>query len=92
MKAVNGYTESSGFHGDGTDWYELELSPDFAAELRSAVAQSATLKSTGFPQESSASGWWPTTWPADAQCYEKDLEYFVLSDSGTRAWFLRIRT
>ena len=31
------------------------------------------------------------TWPADAKCYSKDFQYFVVTDSGTRAWFMRIR-
>jgi hypothetical protein len=93
MTGIKGFTESDGVHGDGTDWYEVELSTDLAAELRSALAQStAVTKSKNFPRENSAPSWWPKTWPADAQCYEKDLEYLVLPDSGTRAWFLRIRT
>ena len=93
MTGLNGYTESDGFHGDGTDWYEIELSPDLAAELRVALAQSSVVKkSKSFPRENSAPRWWPKTWPADAQCYGKDLEYLVLPDSGTRAWFMRMRT
>ena len=93
MTGINGFTESDGFHGDGTDWYEVELSPDFAAELRSALAQSTTIKkSRRFPDEHSAPSWWPKTWPADAQCYDKDSEHLVLPDSGTRAWFMRMRT
>jgi hypothetical protein len=93
MTGIKGYTESDGVHGDGTDWYEIELSPDLAADLRSAMAQSSVVKkSKYFPRENSAPSWWPKTWPRDAQCYEKDLQYFVLPDNGTRAWFLRIRT
>lgn len=93
MTGINGFTESDGFHGDGTDWYEVALSPDLAAELRAALAQSSVVKkSTHFPRENSAPSWWPKTWPADARCYEKDSQYLVLPDRGTRAWFLRIRT
>lgn len=92
MTGINGFSESSGFHGDGTDWYEIELSPDLVAELRAGLAQStAVTKSRHFPKEDSAPPWWPKTWPADAQCYEKDFRYLVLPDTGTRAWFLRIR-
>ena len=25
ITGINGFTESSGLHGDGTDWYEVEL-------------------------------------------------------------------
>jgi hypothetical protein len=93
MTGINGYTESDGFHGDGTDWYELELAPDLADELRSSLAESTTVKKgKDFSRESSAPSWWPQAWPADAQCYEKDLEYLVLPDTGTRAWFMRVRT
>jgi len=92
MTGINGFTESDGVHGDGTDWYEIELSSELAAELRAALAQSSVVKkSRNFPRENSAPSWWPKTWPADAQCYEKDLQYLVLPDSGTRAWFMRMR-
>jgi hypothetical protein len=93
MTGINGFTESDGFHGDGTDWYEVDLSPDLAAELRTKLAQSPTVKkSNRHPYENTAPSWWPKTWPADSQCYESGLQYLVLPDTGTRAWFLRIRT
>jgi hypothetical protein len=93
MTGINGFTESDGFHGDGTDWYELELEADLAAELRASFAHlDGVTKSQDFPRDNSAPPWWPTTWPVNAQCYQKDLEYLVLPDTGSRAWFLRIRT
>ena len=93
ITGLNGFTESDGFHGDGTDWYEVELSPDLATELRSALARSPTVMKGEFPQKwDSAPSWWPKSWPSDAQCYRWHFEYLVLPDSGTRAWFLRVRT
>lgn len=93
IQGIRGFTESDGFHGDGTDWYELELSPNFANDLRAALSQSTTVKTTtSFPSDSSAPSWWPTTWPRGAKCYTKDLEYLVLPDTGTRAWYMRVRT
>jgi hypothetical protein len=87
-----GFTECSGIHGDGTDWYEVELAPELAAELRSAFSQSPTFKNTEPVFFKNAPSWWPAKWPADAQIYEKDLMYFVLPASGTRAWLMRMRT
>jgi hypothetical protein len=93
IKGIQGYTESDGFHGDGTDWYEVDLSPALAAELRTRLGQSSAIKkSKRFPRENAEPSWWPKTWPANAQCYEKGLQYFVLPDTGTRAWFMQMRT
>ena len=92
---LRGFTESDDFHGDGTDWYEFELSPKTAAELRGTLSRSPAFKKTKpmwYLNTDKAPSWWPKTWPADAQCYEKDLMYFVLPDTGTRAWLKRVRT
>ena len=92
IQGVRGFTESDDFHGDGTDWYEVELSPELATELRAAFNRSPAFKNTRPVFFNKAPAWWPAKWPADAQIYEKELEYFVLPVIGTRAWFMRIRT
>jgi hypothetical protein len=92
ITGVRGYSVSGGIHGDGTDWYEVDLPPSLANELRTSVNGSpAVKKSKEFPRGTDAPSWWPTTWPADAQCYEFELGYLVLPDTGTRAWFHKIR-
>jgi hypothetical protein len=95
IHGLRGFSESDDFQGDGTDWYEIEFSPDTAAELRSALNRLPALKKTKrkLPQgDEKPPSWWPKTWPADAQCYEKDLIFFVLPDTGTHAWLERYRT
>lgn len=92
IHGVRGFSESDDFHGDGTDWYEVDLTPEIATELRAAFKQSPAFKNTRPVFFNNAPSWWPAHLPADAQIYNKDLEYFVLPDSGTRAWFMRIRT
>ena len=59
------------------------------------MSRSAAFKKTKpmwYLSNDKALSWRPRQWPADAQCYEKDLMYFVLPDTGTRAWFKRVRT
>jgi len=95
IQGVRGFTKSDDFHGDGTDWYEVELSPELAAELRSNLSRSSGFKKNKpahYLNNDESPSWWPTQWPADAEVYEKDFGYFVLPDSGTRAWFMQIRT
>jgi hypothetical protein len=94
IHGVRGFSESDNFHGDGTDWYEVELSPETATELRATLSRSPAFKKTKpmWYLGDKAPSWWPTGWPADAQCYAKDLMFFVLPDTGTRAWFKRVRT
>jgi hypothetical protein len=95
IHGVRGFSEGDDFHGDGTDWYEVELSPETATELRATLSRSPAFKKTKpmwYLHYPKAPSWWPTNWPTDAQCYEKDSMYFVLPDAGTRAWFKRVRT
>ena len=95
IHGVRGFTESDGFHGDGTDWYEVNLSPELAAELRSALSRSPDFKKSKpmyYLNDDESPSWWPTRWPADAQWYEKNLMYLILPDSGTRAWLRQVRT
>ncbi len=95
IHGVRGFAESDDFHGDGTDWYEVEFSPELAAELRSDLNRSPDFKKSKpmyYLNNDKSPSWWPTRWPADTQVYEKNLGYFVLPDSGTRAWFMQIRT
>ena len=92
VKGVNGFTHSAGIHGDGTDWYEVEFAPELAVQLRSKVQWSATARETKyFPGGRPAPSWWPSTWPADARCFQIGSDYLVLPDSGTRAWYVRNR-
>jgi hypothetical protein len=95
MKGLRGFSASGGFHGDGTDWYEVELAPDLAAELRAGLPRSTTVKpaSTLPRREKLAPPWWPVEWPADAVWYThaEDISYLILPRSGTRAWFLNDR-
>jgi len=95
IHGVRGFTKSDGFHGDGTDWYEVDLSPELAAKLRSALGRSPDFKRSkpmDYLNNDESPSWWPTRWPADAQCYEKNSMYLILPDSGTRGWFMQIRT
>jgi len=95
IHGVRGFSESDDFHGDGTDWYEVELSPETATELRATLSRSPAFEKTRpmwYLHYPKAPSWWPTNWPANAQCYEKDLMFFVLPDTGTRAWLKRVRT
>ena len=49
VRVVNAVRYSSGIHGDGTDWYEVELSAGLADEMRASIARSpAVHKATGF--------------------------------------------
>ncbi len=94
IQGIHGFTESDGFHGDGADWYEVEFTPDLANELRAALKNSDIKKaieetSLNF---SKSPDWWPKKWPADVKAYERyNLEYLVLPDNDTHAWFLRVR-
>lgn len=95
IHGVRGFSESDGFHGDGTDWYEVELSPGAATELRDTLSRSPAFRKTKpmwYLHEDKAPSWWPADWPTNAQCYEKDAMFLVLPDTGTRAWFKRVRT
>jgi hypothetical protein len=95
VKGVNGFTESDGFHGDGTDWYEVELAPDLAINLRDALhkdPQVTTGNSGSGGVWDKAPSWWPKHWRADSKCYQRGLEYFILPATGTRAWLMRVRT
>jgi hypothetical protein len=95
IHAIRGYMESSGIHGDGTDWYEVELSPGIADQLRPSLKGASAFKKTRtvqFPCQEAAPSWWPTQWPRDVRLYEKQSSYFVLPESGTRAWYMRFRS
>jgi hypothetical protein len=95
IHAIRSYTESSGIHGDGTDWYEVELSPGMADQLRASLRGASAFKKTKtvhFPCQEAAPSWWPTQWPGDVRLYEKDSSYFVLPESGTRAGYMRFRS
>ncbi len=88
IQAINGFTETGGFMGGRSDWYEVELSVDLATELRASlprVAKKGAILPTG-----SAPSWWPK-WPSINSCYynEDQHEYLILPDGGRRAWFLR---
>ena len=95
MHFVNGWTKSDGWHGDGEDWYEVDLSPDLAADLRTKLTASTVVKKEVLaPDVAWNPPWWPTAWPADARIYADDGEfkYLILPDTGTHAWVLWIRT
>jgi hypothetical protein len=95
IHGVRGFTVSDDFHGDGMNWYEVELSPELATELRSNLSRSPDVKKSKpmyYLNSKESPSWWPTQWPADAECYEKDLGYFILPDNGTHAWCMRVRT
>ena len=92
---VRGLTSSDGFHGDGTDWYEVVLSPYLASELRVTLRELGAVKkeeTTVLPRAGLPPPWWPTQWPPDARVYTSVSEYLVLPETGTRAWFMRVRT
>ncbi len=94
ITGINGFSESDGFHGDGTDWYELELTPELADELRSGLKVTTTVQQTSGVASNmgTAPAWWPKTFPADTRFYTWELQYLVLPDTGTKAWFMRVRT
>lgn len=93
IRGIQGYHTSDGFHGDGIDCYEFELSTDLANELRLALARPGPPKPPLYiPHPSKAPAWWPYNWPVDVQCYEKNNRYLFFPTTGTHAWFLRLRT
>lgn len=88
------YTQSDGFHGDGTDWCEFVVPPMVADGLRAALGRSPAVLKTG--QVPTIGGptpdWWPKQWYADVEVYSKDLQYFILPASGNHLWYMRVRT
>ena len=94
MRGVRGASESGGWNGDGSDWYEVDLAPDLAAEIRTKLAQSSRIKqATYFPDRNPYTpDWWPTGWPPGAICYEHQLVYLILTPDGTTVWVKVIRT
>ncbi len=92
IKGSRGYTSGADFQGNGTNWYEFEVSTDLADELRTALPELEAVRLIEtIPRQWDAPVWWPGQWPANAKIYKRYHEYLVLPDSGTRAWFLRIR-
>lgn len=90
---INGHTESDGFHGDGVDWFEVELSPELAARLRASLENHRSIRQDNpIPSRGSAPSWWPKSWPGDVRCYHHRHDYLMLPQTGTRAWFMRVRT
>jgi hypothetical protein len=95
IQGIRGLTESDGFHGDGCDWYEFTLSADLADKLRAMVGHLdhiKVVKESEFPGTgSSAPDWWPRHWSADIKIYNRYNDYLILSDTGTKVWFLGMR-
>src|SRR5438093_13020789 len=88
LHSVHAFTESDGFHGDGTDWYELDLSANLAEKLRRFCKDTPTSKTRmNIPGLNSAPSWWPKQWPADCEHYERHSENLMLPATGMRIWF-----
>ncbi len=93
IRGIQGYSTSDGFHGDGSDWYEAELSPDLMTQLRAWLAQNTTLEKRGAAHtDGEAPSWWPETWPAGTQTYYETWAHFTVPPTGTHVWFVRIRS
>ena len=94
IRAVQGTSESSGFNGDGTSWYEVDLAPDLADELRRKFARSPTTREavSGADIERATPNWWPRTWPPGSIVSRVDFVSFTQPPTGTRFWvrFVRI--
>ena len=97
ITGLRGSSESGGFHGDGIDWFEFEMTPDLANDLRTRLTEihsdQVTRNPTGPTGDKNEPNWWPTRWPADAICYaHKDsLAQLILTPNGTRGWFRNFR-
>ena len=92
ITGLRGFTGRDGFWGEGTDWYEFDLSPAIADRLRAALNRSdSASKNEAVPVDNFTPDWWPKQLPADVTCYEEDGEYLLLTNSGTHAWFMRPR-
>ena len=95
IRGINGMSDNivGGGGGEGTDYYEVELSPAFAAELRAWLARSSTVtKYQGGVDKPGSPSWWPPTWPPGTQIYQFGQEDLILPAAGTRAWFVGHRT
>jgi len=93
LRGIRGYTESGGWNGDGSDYYEVELSPELAAKLRATLPSSSFKPCAYFPTGGKYKpDWWPTQFPPGASCSEHQLVYLVLAPDGERAWLYVIRT
>ena len=95
IQGIRGFSESNNLNGDGTDWYEVEFSPDLANDMRTVLKNSTTVKTLKkIPNDLidlRPVQWWPINWPANTKFYYKDLDYLVLPEDGNRGWFMRTR-
>ena len=87
IRGINGISEI-----DGMDWYEVELTPELANQLRAGLRKTPGVQKNEGWQGRSEPGWWPKDAPRDTPCYQRGEEYLILPASGTHAWFVRVRT
>jgi len=97
VRGIRGYTESSS-RGDGSDWFEAELTPDLVAEVRSRLDASIigpdrrVLNGRDAPHDTTATPrWWPDHWPAGTVTYWRGHSMLILPPTGTRAWLIDFR-
>ena len=92
ITGIQGIIQSDGFHGDGTDWFEVKLSPEYAKALRAALPKSSSVAKDATSLPSSPPAWWPTMWPPNTHYYSNDYIIMILPDSGIQAWFTHTHT
>ncbi len=93
LQGIRGFTESSGWNGDGTDYYEAELSPELTNELKTKLARSTMKQVAYFPGgEKYAPDWWPKQLPPGAVCYEHNYVYLILSPNSRKVWIFIFRS
>ena len=73
---------------DESHWYEVELTPLAAGELRAALARSGWVKQSKVAHDMhDPPSWWPDQWAADVQFYHFQTQLLILPDPGPRAGF-----
>ncbi|MFT3784975.1 MAG: hypothetical protein QM770_02255 [Tepidisphaeraceae bacterium] len=98
LKAAKGFTESDGFHGDGADYFQLDLRPGGGDVVRSSLAGAVELQSSSRPPDTTSTGsvrpnWWPGQWPGPVTTYRfQEWNYVIVPATGDRIWLIRVRS
>ncbi len=93
LHGIRGFSESGGWNGDGTDFYEAALSPRLVEQLKNKLNSSSFGHSKAFPPGGKYKpDWWPTEWPPDAVCYTDGYLSFIFSPGEGELWIYVIRS
>jgi|SRR5450432_203967 len=82
---IRGFGCADGFHGDGSDWYEVHFTPELLAELRAFVASpkygKVKLVQWPYPRDTHQPDWWPVNFSNYKLYHCHDWQIAISSDS-----------